>query len=84
MNRKTLLNNMARGREAQMADLIKGSVAMLKREGGFGFIVGLDGRQYFFHRSAVADFDELTIGTVVRFRPTEGQKGPRAENIVRV
>lgn len=49
----------------------------------FGFIVGDDGKEYFFHGSALVsrDFNDLHEGEKVTFRTSEGQKGPRAEEI---
>lgn len=46
---------------------------------GFGFIQATDGEEYFFHHSAVADFDALREGQKVTFEKTDGPKGPRAE-----
>ena len=63
---------------------LQGTVKMLNAEKGFGFIAASDGREYFFHRSAVADFDDLQKGTAVSFQPGNGEKGPRAEAVERV
>ena len=50
---------------------------------GFGFIKGEDGKEYFFHKSAVqaASFDGVKIQTAVEFDAEDGLKGPRAENV---
>lgn len=54
---------------------------------GFGFIKGDDGRDYFFHKSAVkrADdgwsFTSMEEGDEVLFTIGQGEKGPRAENV---
>lgn len=63
---------------------LHGTVKTLNVEKGFGFIIAGDGREYFFHRSAVDDFGELRLGATVRFLPGEAQKGPRAEEVERV
>ena len=50
---------------------------------GFGFIDTGDGRDIFFHMSAVdgVSFDQLREGQRVSFTVGEGPKGPRAENV---
>jgi cold shock CspA family protein len=62
---------------------LTGSVRSL-HEKGFGFIVADDGTEYFFHRSSCDAFDLLARGTAVRFTPTDGPKGPRAEGVRRL
>ncbi len=60
-----------------------GTVKRLIRERGFGFILGNDGAEIFFHRSAVQGdaFDSLVEGQAVEFDVERGQKGPRAANV---
>jgi cold shock CspA family protein len=58
-----------------------GIVRMIKRDKLFGFIEGMDGVQYFFHRSSAPRWDELEVGTPVRFERLEAAKGPRAEHV---
>ncbi len=50
---------------------------------GFGFIDTGEGRDIFFHMSAVdgVSFDQLREGQRVSFTVGEGPKGPRAENV---
>ncbi len=50
---------------------------------GFGFIGTGEGRDIFFHMSAVegVSFDQLREGQRVSFTVGEGPKGPRAENV---
>jgi cold shock protein len=50
---------------------------------GFGFIDAGDGKDVFFHMSAVegTTFDQLTEGQRVSFNIGQGPKGPRAENV---
>ncbi len=62
-----------------------GKIKKLVHDRGFGFIQGEDGRDVFFHHSAVTDqgFDMLTEGQHVEFSVDEGGrdqrgKGPRA------
>lgn len=65
------------------AKTMNGTIKSLHPEKGFGFILGEDGIEYFFHKSAVTDFDFDTLqhGTAVRFVPGTGQKGPRADQV---
>ena len=48
-----------------------------------GFIEAANGRELFFHRNSVLDgaFDELVVGTQVRFVEEEGEKGPQASTV---
>ena len=63
-----------------------GTVKRTYGDKGFGFIREDGGQNdYFFHRSAVLPpgvFDEIVEGDKVSFDPGEGQKGPRAANVV--
>ena len=68
---------------AQAAEPVTGTIKQLTPDRGFGFIKAQDG-EYFFHRSAAPDFDTLKIGTAVVFVPTDGPKGPRAEDVTRL
>jgi CspA family cold shock protein len=60
-----------------------GTIKKLVRERGFGFILGQDGTELFFHRSALQGqgFDALAEGQAVEFEVERGDKGPRAANM---
>jgi CspA family cold shock protein len=61
-----------------------GTVTKLVSERGFGFIAAEDGKEYFFHRSALAatlDFDRLAGGEKVQFEIQQDPKGARARNV---
>jgi CspA family cold shock protein len=62
---------------------MNGTVKRLVSEKGFGFVLGQDGHEYFFHQSACPQgtFDTLREGQAVTFESGQGPKGPRAENI---
>ena len=62
---------------------MKGKIKRLIRERGFGFITAEDGKEIFFHRSALEgeNFDALEEGASVEFDLEEGPKGPRAINV---
>lgn len=52
---------------------------------GFGFIEGIDGRDYFFHWTELDKFSKqfrnLNIGEAVNFQPGSTDDGPRAFSI---
>jgi CspA family cold shock protein len=62
---------------------LKGTIKRVVWEKRFGFISAEDGREVFFHRSALEgiDFDALEEGTAVEFDVESGPKGLRAVNI---
>lgn len=62
---------------------MKGKVAKLVRDRGFGFISINDGKEVFFHRSALVGiaFEELEEGKSVEFDTESGPKGARAVNV---
>ena len=64
---------------------MNGTVKRLVGDKGFGFVLGQDGHEYFFHQSAVVDgsFDQLREGQALTFDKGQGPKGPRAENVRR-
>jgi cold shock protein len=62
---------------------LNGTIKRLVSDKGFGFIVTVDGSEYFFHSSACShtSFDELREGQAVTFERGQGPKGPRGENV---
>ncbi|HET6744868.1 MAG TPA: cold shock domain-containing protein [Candidatus Limnocylindria bacterium] len=61
-----------------------GTVKRVISERGFGFIVGEDGKEYFFHRDGLTssvDFDRLVGGESVNFDVETGPKGDRAVRV---
>jgi len=61
-----------------------GTIKKVISDRGFGFISGEDGKDYFFHRDALADslsFDRLAGGERVEFDIQASQRGPRAVNV---
>ena len=63
---------------------MQGTVDRVVAEDGFGFIVGPNGEEYFFHRSALkgVEFAELAPGVPVIFQAEEG-KGDRPDEHLR-
>ncbi len=62
---------------------MNGTIKRKMNDKGFGFVVGEDGNEYFFHQSACTGtpFDSLREGQAVTFERGQGPKGPRAENV---
>lgn len=66
---------------------IQGTVKWFNGEKGFGFITREDGgKDCFVHHSAIQGqgFKNLNEGERVEFDVVQGQKGPAAENVVRI
>lgn len=58
-----------------------GKIKTVMTEKGFGFIIGDDLNEYFFHSSSCLEFSKLKSGKKVEFDPTSSPKGKRAENV---
>ena len=58
-----------------------GTIKKIVSDRGFGFIAGEDGKEYFFHRDGVANFDALSGGEKVTFQIESSPKGPRAGQV---
>ncbi|MGH7966125.1 MAG: cold shock domain-containing protein [Candidatus Binatia bacterium] len=58
-------------------------VSKLFAKEGYGFLTTPEGREVYFHRNSVLDsgFDQLEVGTVVRFAEERGEKGPQASTV---
>jgi cold shock protein len=66
---------------------MKGTVKWFNNDKGFGFITPEDGsKDLFVHHSAIqgGGFKSLDEGESVEFNVVQGQKGPAAENVVRL
>ncbi len=62
---------------------MRGTVKTFNVEKNYGFIKGEDGKEYFFHASAVKNGQAADVGrgVEVEFEDAEGSKGPRAEDV---
>jgi CspA family cold shock protein len=67
---------------------IRGTVKWFNESKGFGFITPEDGsKDCFVHYSAISGsggFKTLRDGEKVEFEVVQGQKGPAAQNVVKV
>jgi CspA family cold shock protein len=61
----------------------QGVIKKLVSDKGFGFIARDEGKDLFFHHSAVEEsqFDDLREGQNVEFEEGSGPKGPAAESV---
>jgi len=63
----------------------EGTVKWFNPKKGYGFIAAAEGRDIFVHYANISGdgYKTLAEGDVVSFDIVEGEKGPRAENVVR-
>ena len=61
----------------------EGPVVGLFPAEGYGFIAADDGREIYFHKNAVLPpgFDEISVGSRVRFHEEQGHEGPQASTV---
>jgi CspA family cold shock protein len=66
--------------------MAKGTVKWFNESKGFGFITQDEGGDVFAHYSAIQGngFKSLAEGDAVSFDVIEGDKGPKASNIVKL
>lgn len=64
--------------------MLDGRVKWFNPKKGYGFIATDDGRDVFVHYSSITGkgYKTLAEGDPVSFEIVEGEKGPRAENVV--
>ncbi len=69
--------------EVKVHQVPRAVVVRVDREEGFGFLETAEGRQIYFHRNAFLDggFDDLEVGTEVRFAEEMGDDGPQATTV---
>jgi cold shock CspA family protein/ribosome-associated translation inhibitor RaiA len=69
--------------KAHEEPLLQGHVSKLFPHEGYGFLETSDGREVYFHRHSVLapGFEQVEIGTEVRFAEEEGEKGPQASTV---
>ena len=64
----------------------KGTIKWFSAQKGYGFIKAEDGKDVFVHHSAIqmAGLKSLNDGDGVEFEVEQGQRGPKAVNVVKV
>jgi CspA family cold shock protein len=62
---------------------MKGTVKFFNEGKGFGFIAGEDGKEVFVHKSALKEGTTLQEGDSVTYDVEEGDRGPKAVNVVK-
>ena len=60
---------------------MKGTVKFFNEIKEFGFITGDDGKEYFVHKSGLADDTNLDKGDKVDFEVEKGDRGPKAVKV---
>ncbi len=62
----------------------EGTVKWFNQRKGYGFISTTDGQDIFVHYSNISGegFKTLVEGDMVSFDIVDGEKGPRAENVI--
>jgi len=61
--------------------MVKGIVKFFNRTKNYGFINGDDGKTYFVHGTGLKEGTTIDEGDKVSFTATEGDKGPKAEDV---
>ena len=61
--------------------MAEGTVKFFNETKRFGFIAGDDGKEYFVHESGLKEGTTIAEGDKVKFDVTEGDRGPKAENV---
>ena len=66
--------------------MLRGKVKWFSDQKGYGFISPEEGDDVFVHHSSISGdgFKTLAEGQDVEFELTDGAKGPRAENVVKL
>ncbi len=64
--------------------MTEGTVKFFNEMKHFGFIAGDDGKEYYVHASALKPGTTIREGDKVKFEPTQGERGPRAEQVEKI
>lgn len=79
---KSKLKNKVKVHEAPL----HGKVIELVEAQDYGRILTSDGREVYFHRNSMVrgEYDELEVGSEVRFVEEEGDEGPQASTVLMI
>lgn len=64
--------------------MVEGTVKFFNRTKNYGFIIGDDGKTYFVHGTGLKDGVQIDEGDRVSFTGSEGDKGPKAEDVEKI
>ncbi len=64
--------------------MVEGTVKFFNADKRFGFIAGDDGKEYFVHESALKAGTSITKDDKVSFKPAQGDKGLKAEDVEKI
>jgi cold shock CspA family protein len=80
---RKLVEKQRRDVKAHPEQEVGGFIVRLFPEEGYGFIKSLNGREIYFHKNSLLGdgFDDLSIGTGVRWVEEQGDKGPQASTL---
>ncbi|MBI4688414.1 MAG: HPF/RaiA family ribosome-associated protein [Nitrospirae bacterium] len=72
-----------RGHVKHHEEMPQARISSLSADKGFGFLATPDGREVYFHKHSVVnyDFKSLKVGMSVRFVEEKGEKGPQASTV---
>ena len=63
---------------------MEGSIKWFNKRKGFGFIEGIDGKDYFVHHTQINEFDDLKEKDQVTFEPVSTEKGFQAQAVKKI
>ncbi|MGD1076240.1 MAG: HPF/RaiA family ribosome-associated protein [Thermodesulfovibrionales bacterium] len=72
-----------RGDVKHAVEISLARISVLFPDEGYGFITTTDGREIYFHKNSLLnyDFQHLKKGMTVRFAEEKGEKGPQASTV---
>jgi cold shock protein len=64
--------------------MTEGTVKFFNAAKHFGFVTATDGKEYFVHASSLKDGVTIAEGDKVSFDVVQGDRGMKAENVVKL
>ncbi|MEK6837486.1 MAG: cold shock domain-containing protein [Nanoarchaeota archaeon] len=64
--------------------MVEGTVKFFNDAKHFGFIAADDGSEYFVHSSGIKPGVSIAQGDKVSFKVTQGDRGPKAEDVQKI